>query len=169
MKRCGRTAQSPLYLSLSVLNIHTQNRLQVNAQTKKMNQKILLERRRERWRESGRDQDQAAVFCFPKMEGWREKRGGGWWLQIKDTPEMGRCRECSSAERDASRLWLADCVCVCVCVCVSQYRNARQHALPSSLQLYSARSFKANRKQSIDLLLCFISMRQNDYTHVFTS
>jgi len=50
------------------------------------------------------------------MEGWREKRGGGWWLQIKDTPEMGRCRECSSAERDASRLWLA------ACVCGSQYR-----------------------------------------------
>lgn len=54
--------------------------------------------------------------------------------------------------------WLLACVCV---------RNACQHALPSSLQLCSARSFKANRKQTIYLLLCFSSMRQNDEAHVF--
>lgn len=102
------------------------------------------------------------------MEGLRKKdRGGeegGSSFRWKDTPEMARCRECSSVERDLSCLWLAAWMYVCACVWGSQYRNARQHALPSSSQLCSARSFKANRKKTITLLLCFSSMRQNDDT-----
>lgn len=111
------------------------------------------------------------------MEGWREKdtggEEGGRSFRWKDTPEMARCRECSSVERDLSCLWLA--ACVCVWVWGSQYRNAHQHALPFSSQLCSARSFKANRKQTINLVLCFSSMRQNEdkkrscfYTIMFT-
>lgn len=99
-------------------------------------------------------------------DGERGEEGGGGF-RWKDTPEMGRCRECSSVARDLSCLRLA--ACVCVCIWGSQYYNACQHALPSSLQLCSARSFKENRKQTIYLLLCFSSMRQNDDVHIFIS
>jgi len=82
MKRCGRTAQSPLYLSLSVLNIYTQNRLQVNAQTKKMKKS---ENPTER--EGGRGEEkvggiktklQSFVSQRWKDGGRREEGGGGF-------------------------------------------------------------------------------------------
>jgi len=77
MKRCGRTAQSPLYLSLSVLNIYTQNRLQVNAQTKKMNQKILLREKEGEVKRKWEGSRPSCSLLFPtdgRMEG-EERRG----------------------------------------------------------------------------------------------
>lgn len=88
--------------------------LSIKMQVDAHKQKMMYQREGRRGEEKvGGFETKLQSFVSHRWKDGERREEGGGGFRWKDTPEMGRCRECSSVARDLSCLRLAACVCVC--------------------------------------------------------